>query len=125
MKPALALVILLLAGAARADGPPAVIDNEKLFGQKAVERVEQIAADLQTTYGIHLVIETMREAPGLEIEKHRSLKHDDFRRAAMERADTLGVHGMYVMITTSPAHVTVVAYPPSQELAEETSLYKR
>jgi hypothetical protein len=131
MMPRVALALpLLFAGLApAAEHPPAVIDNEHLFGKEAIDRVAQVVADLREVNQIDLCIETMKEAPGLPTETQRKMKdrklHQALRYAAQDRAEQLGVHGLYVMITTNPKHVTVVGWPADWERHEAGSLYKR
>lgn len=123
-------LLLLLAGLApAAEHPPAVIDNEHLFGKEAIDRVAQVVADLRKDNKVDLCIETMKEAPGLPSEKHRKMKMKEvltaLRYAAQDRAEQLGVHGLYVMITTDPKHATVVGWPADWERREEGSKHKR
>jgi hypothetical protein len=122
--------LLLLAGAsAAAEPPPAVIDGEHLFGKEAIDRVAQIAADLRQVNKIDLCIETMKEAPGLAYDAHKRMWTRRFEQArkaaAQDRADELGVDGLYVMITTNPKHVTVVGWPAYRDREEDTSDHKR
>lgn len=123
-------VLLLLAGITSADDhPPAVLDGEHLFGKEAIERVTEIAADLRKENHIDLCIETRKDAPGLPPDAHKRMwtrKFEEARkRAAQDRADDLDVHGLYVMITTDPKHVTVVGWPAYLEQEEDTSKHKR
>jgi hypothetical protein len=131
MMPRLALAWLFLAAGVTpaADRPPAVIDNAHLFSQGASDRVARIADDLREVNQIDLCIETLKAAPGLPPEAQRTMKSKNLllalRQAAQDRADQLGVHGLYVMITTDPKHVTVVGWPADVERSEEGSKHKR
>jgi hypothetical protein len=121
----------LLAGSAPAaeKHPPAVLDNAKLFSQSAAERVGHIADALRSSWGIDLCIETAREPPGIKPGSLKGKKSKEVRqdlyRAAQDRADELGVHGLYALVTLDPPSTTVVGWPADLEREWATSDHKR
>jgi hypothetical protein len=132
MKPLLAASLLaLLAGSAPAaeKHPPAVLDNAKLFSQSAIERVGHIADALRSSWGIDLCIETAKEPPGIKPGSLKGKKKNEVGerliRAAQDRADELGVHGLYALVALDPPSATVVGWPADLERGWATSDHKR
>ena len=132
MKPLLAASLLaLLAGSAPAaeKHPPAVLDNAKLFSQSAIERVGHIADALRSSWGIDLCIETAKEPPGIKPGSLKGKKKNEVGqrliRAAQDRADELGVRGLYALVTLDPPSATVVGWPADLEREWATSDHKR
>ncbi|MFO0880473.1 MAG: hypothetical protein U0840_24270 [Gemmataceae bacterium] len=123
------LLVFAVAAAPEPAAPPVFLDREHLFGPEAIERVTQVAEDLREQHGVGLVVETMAAAPNLSPDKVRTMKSraviQALRDEAQNRADELGVRGLYVLITQEPRHVTVIAYPADRERDWETSDHKR
>ncbi len=128
---------------AGAESPPIILDQAGLFSPRAVNRVTEIGEKLRQQNKMDLCIETRPQAPGMAPDLIRRMRNRLFENqrieAAKKRAEELGVHGLYVMITTEPQHVTVVGWPsPDEQEAKryrdahfstaaprETSWYKR
>lgn len=130
MKPLLVLSLLALvvplAPAKDHTPPAAVIDGAKMFGSRAIQRVQYIADEIRETYGIDLCIETLAEAPP-DVQKARTARDVDraLRPFAQNRADDRHVEGLYVLIVQKPPHVLVVGWPSDRERERILSDHKR
>jgi uncharacterized protein len=73
-----------------------VDDDAKLFSQGAVDAANSVIAQIKEKHHKDLVIETRTDGP-----------KDEPAKWAAKRADTLGVDGVYIMISTNPKHFEV------------------
>jgi hypothetical protein len=132
----LGLLLLGSAGLARsAEGPKScVLDEAGLFSKAYVAQAQREIAAIREEYGVDLVIETRKDLPPpTEEEKHAWFKGPARRKAlrkwALERADELGVDGIYIVIFHGPAStqraVSVVGWPEKWEDAKKVSWVKR
>jgi hypothetical protein len=121
----LVAVLGLTAAQARAEDAKSIIDSAKLFGKDAIARATQQIAEIRQEYRIDLVIETVTELPPESPEvRHAWLKwsarNKQLHRWAQQRADKLGVDGVYVVIfsgrTSAQRDVRVVGWPAPREV---------
>lgn len=124
-------LVLLMASAVRSQvpTPTAVLDGEKLFGKAAIDRVNTLAAEIKEAFGIQFVLETRKTPPGVDPVQFQKMRTKDkfktLREAAQNRADDLGVNGLFVMYTSDQKHVAVVGWPVGRELELGASSHKR
>jgi hypothetical protein len=92
-------LLLLQSATAQKQKVRPVSDELKLFSEKAIDEANAIIARIKETHHKDLVIETKEKGvPAKEAEKW-----------ANERYDTLGLDGVYIIITKEPRHFEVVA----------------
>jgi hypothetical protein len=87
--------LFLLGG--QKDKPRQVQDEAKLFTEKAIEEANSLIAKIKETHQKDLLIETKEKGPAAKAAA----------KWAFERATTLGVEGIYIIITTEPRHFEV------------------
>src|SRR5205823_633059 len=97
------LVPVLLAAwpgaAARAQAPPPSIRDEgKFFSEEARQKANQKIQDISRRYKRDLVIETYATVPEGRKDQVKADKKGFFHTWARERAKTLGVDGIYILI---------------------------
>jgi hypothetical protein len=110
----------LSAAAARADGLPCgVKDEAKLFRPEAAARADEQAREIRRLYHRDVLVETLPAVPEAERRDVHNMTHakadEYFARRARERAEALGLSGLYVLICADPRYVQVIAYPAGQE----------
>src|ERR1700722_18332560 len=79
------------------DAVRGVRDEAKLFQQDALDEANSIIAEIRQKHHKDLFVETLTEGPA----KNQSAW-------AVERFNTLGVNGVYIVITTKPKHFELV-----------------
>jgi uncharacterized membrane protein YgcG len=115
--PWLALVCawLALPGPARAVFPPPVKDDAKEFKPEALEKANKKIRELYEKYKKDVVVETLaslgeeqQKKLKEEEEKDKKKGRDKFFKALVEaRVKELGVNGIYILISKSPARLQV------------------
>lgn len=113
-----ALFILLGARPAWAVFPPPVKDEGKFFGKAALDRANAKIRELYQKYQRDVVIETISTlTPDQEKKLAAEGKTKFFARLALDRANELGLHGVYVLICKKPQHLQVHMDPQTQKTA--------
>jgi len=86
-----------------------VRDEGGFFSADTVRKALAGIAEMRQRYGKDLVVETFKEIPA---ERKKDYKAEDrnrfFEAWAKERAKTLGVNGVYVLVCREPAHLQVM-----------------
>ncbi len=117
----LAVVALLalwlgLAGPARAVYPPPIKDDGKFFSKEAVEKANKKIREIYQKYKKDVVIETLGE---LSEEQKKKLKDEEpskfFPRLALERINTLGVNGVFILISKKPQRLQIEMDPGTRK----------
>src|SRR5262249_22553435 len=83
-------------------------DEGEFFSTEAKRKALESIAELRQRYGKDLVIETFKEIPA---ERKKDYKAEDrnrfFAAWANERAKTLGIDGVYILVCRAPSHLQV------------------
>jgi hypothetical protein len=100
---------------AAADAAP-VVDHAELFSPAAVTKANRLLKEVADRYGIQLRVETLAKLPPKNAESFSGLTHRGERvrfleKLAEERADEQDVDGLFVLVTTEPPSVSLVACP--------------
>jgi hypothetical protein len=121
-----ALVLAVAALSARAESPtPAIRDEAGLFNPTTVAQAEKEILEIHKTYGVHLIVETIKSPPGSAVdEKLGSRKLAQyFTQLAREAARKADVTGIYVLVCVDAVksgagykpYVQVIVYPEDGE----------
>ncbi|MFM7149175.1 MAG: hypothetical protein ACKO23_04965 [Gemmataceae bacterium] len=124
------LLLGIFIGPSAAEDPKgAVIDSEKRFRPATIDRADQIIQDIHDRYGFEVRVETIRSAPGVDPTWMSSVwsgaQGKALKKAARQRAEELGFSGLFVLITSQPRCVTVIAHPEAREKESYLSRAKR
>jgi uncharacterized membrane protein YeaQ/YmgE (transglycosylase-associated protein family) len=109
----LALLFVLPAGSLRADA--GVKDDGKFFKTDTVDKANADLKQAHTDFGKELVIETFPAVPEYLKSEYEAAKDDAAKRSEFfstwlgNRAHSLEVNGVYVLICKDPAHLEVKA----------------
>jgi hypothetical protein len=100
--------LLALAGRADAVYPPNVEDGGKFFKEETLAKANSRIRTIYTKYRIDVVVETFATIPPEIEKKYKEAEGKElFVRWARERAEKLGVHGIYFLICKKPGHLHV------------------
>jgi hypothetical protein len=115
----LALLTLLSNPVLAASGRPAVIDKAGLFSSAAVERANSLLAEIRERYGIDLYVDTVKQIPGVDPERLRTMRSREraalLRSIAEQRAEDARIDGIYILVSTEPRNTLLVGWPPGRE----------
>lgn len=113
---------LLLLGTAlgRADGS-GIRDNATLFSDAAKSEASRNITELEKRFGKDLAIETFKAIPddlkkGVDLQDKAAMNRL-FEQWAVKQAKQLKVNGVYVLISTEPAHLQIVLGTETQKKA--------
>ena len=116
------VVSLLLLGTAlvRADGA-GIRDNATLFSDAAKSEASRNISELEKRFGKDLAIETFKAIPddlkkGVDLQDKAAVNRM-FEQWAVKQAKQLKINGVYVLISTEPAHLQVVLGTDTQKKA--------
>lgn len=116
------LTFLLATRPAWAVYPPPVKDDGKFFKPDTVEKANQKVREIYEKYQKDVVIETIASlTPEQEKAAGKEERGKFFARLAMERAKTLGLNGVYVLISKKPQYLQVHMDPGTQKKAFTTT----
>src|SRR3954471_12745086 len=89
-----------------------VRDGAGIFKPATVSKANEIISRIQEKHHKNMVVETFASAPAGSEQKAKSKdekeRNEFFRDWAIRRAESVGVNGIYVLISKSPGHVQVV-----------------
>src|SRR5262249_39281014 len=114
-----------LTGPAVAVYPPAVKDDAKAFKPETLEKANKKIRELYEKYRKDVVVETLTSLSEDQEKKMKEQGRDKFFTALAEsRVKELGVNGIYILISKSPARLQVVVDEGSKKAFPEPDFKK-
>jgi hypothetical protein len=113
------IACLLVAGTTAALDKPEVKTEEGFFQPETIEKANAIIRTLKEEFGKDLVVETFKSVPEHDLKLVKSMtarrmaRH--FQEWAQERADMLGVDGVYILLCKNPPYNQVIVSEDLQE----------
>jgi TPM domain len=100
----------LLAGTALAVAPE-IRDQGKFFSPEAIKKADEQIREIYRKHNLDLLIEAYNTLPGGDVEKLKAMDAKErnalFVKWVKERTKERVVHGIYIVITKEPRHLTV------------------
>jgi uncharacterized membrane protein YgcG len=109
---------LALAGRAQAVYPPDIADGAKFFKEETLAKANQKIRSIYEKYRVDVVVETFAAVPPEIEKKYKEAESKElFVQWARERAEKLGVHGVYILVCRKPAHLHFHIDPETRKKA--------
>lgn len=104
---------------------PVISDPGEFFSADAVKKANEQIRELYRKHHRDLLIETFKAPPDADAEKVKAMSRPErekyYEKWARQRAESVGVNGIYILATRQPSFLQIEVSPSFGSVVDETA----